>query len=506
MSKKQDKINIVSIDPYENSSYSFANNEIQIKNLAQPEKNKEIVASYIKYKDITTGLIEIPRNILEEDVPNTIAIKSYEEFDLDTTIDYKINYIESQAGNGENRVFNVFVVKTETIEKIFKEPVGHIQFIDYIAIAPLLMTSLYKKNLLSPNGVDCFIYLQKDDAFLAVYQNGEIFLTRSLNRYSLNFINEKFCELTGNRLNSEVFFKKLKDFGLEFENGIERAYINQIFDDMFFYLSDVINSFVKFYGLRFNTIYLGTDIGSIDGLDVFARERLDVKVQDLRFNIAINSKDFEVSQIHTMLILLLQDQLENDYNDFNFSIFLRPPPLLKRPSGKLLGVCVAAVVLTLIYPLFQYALGTYLGFSADSKQSELEIKTSEKNRIETELKKIEDQLNIVKENTKQESEKLDFRKSLLSQIHKKKVNYPMKSIALYDVFNYLNSKGVQAIAVANSDNNITIASRSANDKKITDLIQEISKSSAYSVATKEILLGKGNQKLYESNITVEIKQ
>ena len=69
---------------------------------------------------------------------------------------------------------------------------------------------LYKKNILSSQDTDAFMVIQEDDAFLAVYQNGEYIQSRPL-RYSIKNISDKFSTLSGNKLNDSAFLDIIKN-------------------------------------------------------------------------------------------------------------------------------------------------------------------------------------------------------------------------------------------------------------------------------------------------------
>ncbi|WP_078424521.1 hypothetical protein [Campylobacter pinnipediorum] len=137
---------MITIDPYIGEAFKFSNNKVTIfeinKNLSY--KNHFFI-SYLKLKSLNTAIIEIPKSISNDDLANILSIKAYEELSLDAEKDYKISYIEMSGLNAENRFFNVFVIDTETLNGIFQNTIENIKYIDYIGIAPLLYSAMYKK-------------------------------------------------------------------------------------------------------------------------------------------------------------------------------------------------------------------------------------------------------------------------------------------------------------------------------------------------------------------------
>lgn len=506
MPKANNNKAIVSINKTTSKVFELRGNEISSFDLEKSSKSKKFYISYIPYKDIITTTIEIARAISEDDVPDTIAIKIYEELALDTALDYKITYLESSAGSGDSRFFNVFVVNSAIVNNDFEYIAEQTNgYIDYIALAPFLPEALYKRNLLNSDGVDCFVYLQKDDAFLVIYNSGEYFQSRQL-RYSLKHIFDKFCELIGNRKDEKEFFDKLLSHGINFENTLERDSIIQIFDDMFFYIGDIITSIKKIYGLNIKDIYFGSDIGNIPGVEAFIEQRLGLEYKELKFSIALNEREVSLSPLDTMMLLTAQNYLSNQNNEYNYSPFQRPPPLAQRSSGKFLGTIAAALLITFAYPAYQFLHGIYYEKLTEAKTQEYNIALAEENQIKVALANLQKQIDETKEVANKENELLGARKDLLFAIHSKKVNYPMKSVAIFDLSNMANKNEATIYRILDMDRNLTISVRTKTDKKMTELLREISNSKPYAVSTRAIVLDENNKSIaYESNVSVEIR-
>ena len=82
----------------------------------------------------------------------------------------------------------------------------------------------------------------------------------------------------------------------------------------------------------------------------------------------------------------------------------------------------------------------------------------------------------------------------------------MKGIVLFELSNLINNKDIQTAKINNSDRNMTVTLVSKDEKKLTELIQNVSNSERYSILTREILLDKNYGVLsYETNVTIKIK-
>ncbi|NOX14880.1 MAG: hypothetical protein GXP61_02420, partial [Epsilonproteobacteria bacterium] len=189
--EEQNYSSIISIDPISLNSYEYIKNEIKVNKLEKSKKDS-FFTSYIPAKDIITASIEMSRSIPDEDLKDAIEIKVYDELGLDSAVNYSITYLETETNDTRNRIYNVFVIDSTLVDERLTPIKKQTKYIDYVTGAPFLLQSLYKKNFLEPDTVDCFIYFQKDDAFLAIYRDGEYIYSKSLH-YSLTQINEKFC-------------------------------------------------------------------------------------------------------------------------------------------------------------------------------------------------------------------------------------------------------------------------------------------------------------------------
>ncbi|ALV24483.1 hypothetical protein CIG2463D_0910 [Campylobacter iguaniorum] len=506
MDKKQSNISIISIDLFKQTAFCCQKDSLSSKSILKLEKENGFFISYVQHKDIIISSIDI--TVANYDIPTydeiegIIIQKAYQELGLDPNLEYQIKYIKQNNPN-TNSIYDVFIANNRTIENKFKDIIPQIKYLDCIAPAPLLLSSLYTNSLLAKDKVDCFIYFQEDDAFLAVYQNGEYFQSKSLTRYSLGAINNKFTELTGNRLENEDFFNKLKQNGLNIE---QKEYLTQILDDIFYYVSDVINSITKFSGVIIQNIYIGSDIGSINGLDKFVQDRLLIKTQDFNFDIPLKNKELDQTYLHNLMILYAKDYIK-DKKLLNFSNFLRPPPFLSRDSGVFILIVFISLVIGLLYPIYQFSYGYYLSMEIDKEQIILE-EISQKNILyKNQINQLIADVQQIKQTLENKQNDLQLKKDLLDQIYDKKMNYPMKGVAIYDITKYINKTDIKIKEISINNRMIVLDLISSNDKHITQLIEDLRASNIYKTVTKEISLVDSNstKRYYESNVTVEIR-
>lgn len=502
--KTHQKQQIVTIEPSTTTSYKLINNEISLNNLKKSSPKNQFYSSFIYTKDVISGIVEISRRVEEEDVQETIELEAYEALSLDIATEYKIIKLETENQNSQDRVFNVFAFDTELISKTFQAAQKKTKYIDYITAAPFLINALYEKHILEPNSTECFIYFQKEDAFLAIYKNGKYLYSKSLN-YSIEQIHEKFCELIGERVDEKGFIDFLTQDGLNTQNQSHQQYLMELFGEMFLYINDVIVFFKRSYDIEtIDRVYIGSEIGEIQGVEEYSKSYLGLDTLEFNFNFAKNRKEWQIDQMHILLMLNAQLHLEEPNELLNLTIFKRPPPFSKRASGKLVYSVLGSLVLFLAYPAYNYIYGYILGMETIEKQKEYNIAHAKAQALRNTMANLTNQKNKIDEQLAKEGKKISFRKKLLDEIHTKKVKYPMKAMMFQDLIQLINNKQVKITKIEANNKEVIGSLISQSDKQLTELLKEISKTERYHVTTKKII--KENEKTYyTSDVKTEVK-
>jgi hypothetical protein len=370
----------------------------------------------------------------------------------------------------------------------------------------MLIGALYKKSVIDQrSGAECFIYFQKNDAFLAIYQNGRYLYSKSL-RYSLREINERFCALIGERVDEDNFFAMLKRDGLNTSDTRYQQQFMKLFGEVFLYINDI-----SVYGKRYcnisqiDRVYIGTEIGIIAGMNEYAKSYMGLESHNFDFNISSNAKDNYVDQVHLMMALAAQIYKESNEEDtFNLTIFKRPDPLSKRPVGTLLAFVAAGLAVSLIYPAYNYGFGAYklVAYKINSNEYNNNV-LPEANTIRNQISALESQDKQISEELSKELTVLNGRVNLLEEIRDKRVNYHMKALVMTDLVQLCNKNNVKLSEIAQNNNNVILSLVGQNEKNITELIDEIANTKRYSIRTKMIMKN-DNTSRYESNISMEI--
>ncbi len=498
---------IITVDPDNLKSYKFQNNEIKLNKLSGFKKENFYI-SIISSRNLITDSIEISRNITDEDLESAIDIQVYDELNFDPAVEYTIFYKEFFGfESSSKRKFNVFAIETSKIKEEFTEVVKKIKYIDYIIPEPLLLKSLYNKNLLEKDSVDCFLYFKKSDTFLAIYADGEYIYSKSIG-FSIDKMHEKFCEITGESIQYEDFINFILTGNSVNISGENQRLIIKLYKEMFVYINDIIFYAKRAYLIEnINKIYINSSIGLFRNIDKYIRTYIDIEPHELNFVIAKNAKEVQSEPLHNFMILTALDYIDEPDNSLNFSIFKRPPPFRHRPSGKIAIIFILSLLISLIYPAFQFGYAYFIKLQLlqlNKKEHKLYLEAT---NIKNQLVFLKKKQNIVQKKLNKESKKLNFREKLLNQIYNKKIHYPMKIEILVGIFKQINKyhSKIYNVVISNSKKNkkmvIVLSVFSRRDKNITELIKALTQMKEYSISTKEIK--KDNKKhIYLSDIKV----
>jgi len=417
---------VLSINPYKDTYFIGTSGKLsQSKSIGYSKT--QYTMSFLNTNDFLTALIGVSKNIPDDDLPFAIENKVYEELALDMAIEYNIQYVESGHHLDEKeRYFHIFIVDPLTMDETFENSIEKIKYLDQIVPVPLLLKGLYQREIVTAVGVHCYIYFQDNDAFFTIYNEQEFVYTKSL-KYSIKMMHERFCELYGEQVSVSLFMELLSSDGLASENKEYQRDLIKLFGELFLHINDVLTYAKRAFELdTIDQVYIGSQIGSIAGLDEYSQTYLGLISKSFDFNYGFDTKGVYVDQVHQLMQLYTMTESEERYES-NFSLYPRPPKFMQRASGKLIAIMGIAIVIAFAYPVGFWGLT----FAEQMDKSLLDTEYNEIHSIKTtrqatiNLKTIE-KTAIVKLVNAEQTE-LDRQMNTLTKIHDIKVNYPMKA-------------------------------------------------------------------------------
>ncbi len=469
---------VLTINPYTKEYFSATSNFLA-RNEAPHYAKDQYTISFLNTKSFIHTQISISKNIPEEDLYDALYNKMYDELALDQAVAYQMQYLETfWKVDEEHRYFHLFIVDPEELKETFKDITDAIKYIDTIIPSPLLFKTLYTKEIIEGSHAECFIYIEEHDASVTLYVDKEFLYTKSI-KYSLHEIHERFCELYGEQIEYEYFKEFLEKTNLKKSDSPYRLTLIKIYKELFGTINEILTYIKRAYELdNINTLFIGSALYFESKLDEILEAELGIKSQVLEFDYNLESNESYIDQFHSLMYLYTTLREEERYQT-NFTLFPRPPKFLKRPSGQIIAISAAALVLALIYPVTYWILAYMQDLRLELLKNEYtEIHTKRVTReatIKNKKAELEKTIALVKKEIQEFQEK----KETLKKVKKVKNDYLMKAAALSELTKDLNSYRVKVDSILYEEENdqkvFTLHLVSSKSIKITKLLSHITK-------------------------------
>ncbi|MBZ7987330.1 hypothetical protein [Campylobacter canadensis] len=535
MSRKNNKRDIIAYDINSNKLYRLANNilnEITIKDKTKTAYN----ISYMPGLEVKYSSVDVS-NESDEDEINVITNKIYESLGLDIDKDYNITYGISNASMGVNTIYNVFVVDNEKIAETFDEVAKKINYIDYLDMEPLLYKTYYSNQILDSMGLQMFIYLHKTYATLTFYKDGELIYYRVLNKLSIDMLHAAYCNDLSERISERIFIDDLNRYGFDHIEEAKKISLNKVLADAFKLLVSNISFGIKTLSLAdmgISRVIVGTDIGLSDNflrkietmfscfrsidpdelIDRLLENNIEINSNTLRVNQFLNIHKFKydlfkntkefipnikaqentlenvehelnINPFVLMSFLKAQEQLKEPMPTFNISTYLRPLPLLKRRSGQLILTAVLALLLAILYPIFNYSYGYYLSFKSDTLSQQLPSVKETHDKLSQQISGLKSQIDSLNQNINQSKQRYSYIANLLDEIYNKKQHYYARAKMVKDLTGFLNVSNVKITTLEANANTIELGLKGGNIE-VANFLNSISSVDKYSIDSKDI--------------------
>lgn len=507
--KKQHSFSsVLSVNPYKDSYLNGVSNLLTVSESAEFKK-EQFTISHLNTKDFINTHVQISKNIPSEDIYDAITNKVYDDLALDQAVIYQIQFIETFNNlDEENRHFHVFIVNPDDIAAAFENVVEKIKYLDIIIPSPLLIKSLYSKELIQSSGAHCFIYFQENNTFITVYNNGEFTYTKSLN-YSLVQMHDRFCELYGEKIEFKEFIDFLSTHNLKNTTSDYKEHLIKLYKEIFANVNDILTYVKRAFDIdKIEHLYIGAQIPTVTKLDEFAEVELSIKASDFEFDYGFERSDEYVDQLHVLMHTYTQLHHTQKYT-CNFTLYPRPPKFTQRESGKLILLTAASLLVAFAYPLLYWVLTYTQVFQEDASKLEFTQVRNEKLTREASINSKQSEKNRVDALLKQEREEYIDKKSTLIKIHDVKVNYPMKAKLLHmltkDLYKYRVELESLSYKQDKNTKNFNLSILSTDNTNITMFLEylTVTYEGKFNFSLKDISYDK-NHKKYFSELKVKM--
>jgi hypothetical protein len=473
----------------ENNLLVYDNGKIEVKDI---KREKGFIGSVVKSNDLISFTFKLPKTGSEQELKIESEIKFYEEAGLDMSKRYQVIYINRELEQEKDTVLvEAIAIEEEHIKKVFKNRIEKIKYIDYLTPQFLIFKEFYNFTKIKPK-IDAFVYLDKDNSFVAIYKNGEYLYSKNLN--SLNLLLKQL------NMSYEEFIELSQTKGLDKESYSDEE-VEKI---------EVLDRFFSEFFMKINNILMyGKSVFYIDSIDrIYFYTPFKIKNIDrfndfwnlsgVEFNELVISKDMEINQLDLLGLYYIKNNY--DLDKYNFKIFNRPPPFYKTEVGKY--SIFALLVLSLFVVDYYYRISI-----EDKLNNDISKLKSILNKKEKKAKKEAIKLQVLE---KKYNHLLKIKSGITSDIKffiesvklaNKIVNKPKISSDFIVFSELLKLNHLRTLSIEENDSKIVISvyTNKNNRKNIGIFMNDLLLNGFKNVKTKEILL---KDNLYISEIGV----
>ena len=334
------------------------------KEFGLTKSKNALIASRVFYNDIVIHSFKINDSTSDDELRTLVEIKMYEEAGLDVNKRYKIVYVKKHLDFADSTLIEVFAVEAENTKDVLSNVLKQEKYIDFLVLPFLSYETLYTHKILAPKN-DLFVYINQNEAFLALYKDGSYIATKSI--FTLNDMLKKLknenIDLEMDALETLLTSKGLDSTQYTPEETSLATALQNIFVELFTKINDVLLHNRSVYGFdNADRIFMSVANGRVRGLREFLISfgYTDSVLNDYKlFKNCTSEHPFSC-----ILAAYVYDKFVQDDMRHNVTLFIRPPLFLKTQTGKFVLGLSAAVVLLALYPL-------YLTLTTHSLQAQL---------------------------------------------------------------------------------------------------------------------------------------
>ena len=456
-------------------------------------KSTPLLCSYVPIENAIFYNFSVEKNVIEKiDLDSFVETKVYEEAGLLETEEYIIKYKIIDKLNDDKKVMiQCVIVSVSFINKFYQPILKETDYIDYLSFPAFAYRSLYSEKILK-KGNDLFVVILHDKIFLTFYSDGELVSIITITG-GLNKIYENLQSLKIANFDMDLFKKLLTKKGLDIAkySANEIPVLIKIEEEMqnrVKLVQEQIVNVIENYDLEdIDRIFITSEYGEIPGINMFFEKYLDKKSLGFEFYEEYNLDRLPVDPF--LFLAMLETYYAYHENDlkYNYSLFLRRPTFLYRPSGMLIGSLLVLIIILSIYPVYLYTKGEI--FSIKSKQ--ISNKLSKLNNRKIVLIKTINRLNNSYANIQRH---IDFYKrniknnqKIIKSLYQFKYSYIPKSEEIVDITLLMNKYKIYLNKFNYDNSEFSLNVYTYNDKNLGKFLNALVQNgfSAYFNTVKE---------------------
>ncbi|RDU65219.1 hypothetical protein [Helicobacter sp. MIT 14-3879] len=450
------------------------------------------VSTLVSFDSLLKANIDVPKTIDELDIEDFIIEQTYKQLNIQSDSSYEISYFKIETNfDADHWSYDVYAIDSAYLEKNYDDLLAKTQYIDVITSTAFLPIVLYKKGKLDLIGNHIFVFIGNNSGIFAFYSKGEPVYIKTLNsnihRLRIEFNQETSLELSSSEFENFIAGKvqEVSEHRQSIDTMLDK--ISRDIEENILYIKRVYSN------LDPTVIYYGMSIEYDNDFLSFFRDTFLIETKPFN-SLAFIETIKGSSAIADIAMYYADYYIANvDSKLPNFSYAKRPKPLNQRESGQFVLIVGGIFVLSLLYPVYNFAMAGFFSFRGDMLQKEYDNvvfpQAEEYRTREEQLKKqIE---NLQKQKTSVNEEIASVRNNM-NDIHSWQIGYIQKSKVIDDILKVANNSRVSVVkstAIANNNQQLIIELNlfAKTQDDITDFIKNLNEKKIYkSVVTEKV--------------------
>jgi len=460
--------------------------KIELKEKFEFQKN-DIITSSIDIKDIITYTFKLPKSTPEEQLNTEAEIYFYENAGIDLNKKFISFYMFRTLEEEDSYLVEAIAIDEDNLHKKFNSLLTRSNWIDFISLSTLTFSEFYPTYKKEPKK-DAFVYLDNEQSFIAVYENGEYLYSKTLNPLAPLL---KILDMDYNKFIETISTKGVSKDNYDVDEFLVAGEIERFFSDYFMAINNRL-SYGKtiFYLDHIDNIYFYTPF-HIEGMDNLK------SFWDLS---EINFETIKVEDINFLDKLTLLYNEKHYEDKINFSIFPQPPQFYKTKSFQLFAI------IFLTFAIFggDFANRYYNNLQHQKNiikiKKDIRIKSSKLRRLTIINKAILEQYNRYLKEIENTQKKIVAIKNILEQALIIS-EFPKTNRDFITFSNLLQKNNLKAFIIAKDENNrffTGVYTEFKNRKFIGIFMDNLLQKNYKNITTKEIGILNNNPYLIKS--------
>lgn len=410
-------ISVLYLDPFVEQKLTYNGKEFGV-----PRERSTKVVSRVSYSDIIIHSFKASAAIAEGELKTMVEIKMYEEAGLDLQKRYKMTYIRKELELSDMVLVEAFAIEESKTRTTLSRVLQDEKYIDFLALPFLAFSTLYTHKILAPQN-DLFVYIDRQEAFLALYKNGHYVSTKSIMSLEDMLKRLKREEID---LSIEALQKILTEKGVDAdaygaqELSLSSA-LQNLFVDIFTKINDILMHNRNVFGIdTINRIFMSTANGRVRGLREFLKAfgYEQTTIHDFKL-----VKDAPKEHLFASIVATYaHEQCTLEQSQENITFFVRPPAFLKTQTGQLTLWSAASLVVCALYPLYLY----WASYNAQQELTTLQAQYEEVKKnvasFNAKLTQIKNDLNAATTLKSEQTKALENIDQSLDQLYAMKIS------------------------------------------------------------------------------------